>query len=293
MHEDISSNHFLLNRRLNNKSTPYLDPLNLVNWDCLSSDSYWLPESAISLYGTPYFDAFSCEQKIKLSHYEFINFVEAGLWLESLFMERISRNLRLNHFDIENACYHLHELREEAGHSLMFLELVKKSGISINNKHFRKINFANLFAKFAKFDSVLFWLAVYMGEDIPDKLNRYIRAHRTDVCPCIVDIINVHINDEARHIAHAKSKIFNDNHETPFRFNKLYCLGINKVFSNFVDAYYYPPNSLYYAAGLDKRNNWNKIVKNSESRTVFITNLTDQTRLTIQKNGVNILRTAG
>ena len=281
-----------LHEQLSRNSTPYDDPLKSIHWNELDMDSFWLPEDAISIFGTSEYENLLPEQKKRLSQVEFINFIEAGLWLESLFMERIGRSVRQDRAHLAELTYHLHELREEAGHSLMFLELIKLSQkmgeIKVPNKHFNRLNVANLFAKFAPFNSAMFWVAVLVGEEVPDRMNRYIRKNRESVCLPISEIVSIHIHDEARHIAHAKSMISNKLNGFSSLKTKIVSLLINKMFNDFVQAYYYPPQAIYIAAGLDKNINWQAISKKNHHTQEFVKNSISPTLDTINSQVVKL-----
>lgn len=277
-----------LSEQLSQCSAPYDDPLSAVNWSALDMDSFWLPEEAITLYGTEAYNQLSIGQQRRLSQVEFINFIEAGLWLESLFMERIGRSVREERNQLSDLTYHLHELREEAGHSLMFIELIKQSNLKIPIRHFKQLSFANLFARYAPFNGAMFWIAVLAGEQVPDKMNRFIRKNKNCVCSTIVDIVSIHIHDEARHIAHAKSMI-NSKLSMKFPFSqKVLNHFINKMFNDFVNAYYFPPNEVYYAAGLDEKTNWNKLATTNQHRRDFVDNSIMATIETINASGFQL-----
>lgn len=109
-------------RQLSGNSAPYRDPLAQVNWSQLNTNSFWLPEAALSVYGLPEFDALALAVRQRLSQYEFMNVMHCGLWLEGIFLQRMSRRLRPGMPRAEHE-YLLHELREETGHSLMFLRV--------------------------------------------------------------------------------------------------------------------------------------------------------------------------
>lgn len=277
-----------LHEKLSRSSTPYDDPLLNVRWQELEKDQFWLPEEAISVFGTAEYEILSETQKKRLSQVEFINFIEAGLWLESLFMERIGRSVRQDRQHLSELTYHLHELREEAGHSLMFLELIRLSDLNVPNNHFNRLNFANLFARYAPFNSAIFWVAVLIGEEVPDRMNRYIRKHKDMICRPIVDIVSIHIHDEARHIAHAKSMIHHRLSGVSGFKNNLMEIAINKMFNDFVRAYYYPPNSVYLAAGLDKKINWQQVSLKSHHRQHFVHSSIRPTLETINAQGVKL-----
>jgi len=281
-------NNSSLAEQLSQCSAPYDDPLSAVNWDALDMDSFWLPEEAISIYGTKAYESLSIGQQRRLSQVEFTNFIEAGLWLESLFMERIGRSVREERSKLSDLTYHLHELREEAGHSLMFIELIKRSGLQIPIRHFKKLNFANMFARHAPFNGAMFWIAVLVGEQVPDRMNRFIRKHKDCVCPTIVDIVSIHIHDEARHIAHAKSMISSKLENNSPVTQKALNFFINKMFHDFVNAYYFPPNEVYLSAGLNSNTDWNKVAKENKHRKDFVDNSITATIEAINARGFQL-----
>ena len=83
----------LLLKQLSENSRAYRDPLAAIDWPSLAQDGYWLPEPALSLYGLAEYDTLAEGVKRRLSQYEFINTLCCGLWLESLFLQRLSRRL--------------------------------------------------------------------------------------------------------------------------------------------------------------------------------------------------------
>ena len=78
-------------RQLSGNGVPYRDPLTLVDWTALDPDSYWLPETALSLYGLPEYGTLSDAVRRRISQYEFINVMQCGLWLEGVFLQRLAR----------------------------------------------------------------------------------------------------------------------------------------------------------------------------------------------------------
>src|SRR3990167_6470497 len=80
-------------RQLSENSLRYRDPVAAIDWSRLDQADFWLPEAALSLCGLPEFDVLAPEVRRRLSQYEFINVMLAGLWLERVFMQRVSRRL--------------------------------------------------------------------------------------------------------------------------------------------------------------------------------------------------------
>lgn len=285
--EQFSQSDRLL-EQLSRNSTPYHDPLDRVNWSALNQTSFWLPEEAISLYGLPVFDELPMEQRRALSHYEFMSFIEAGIWLESLFMERISRSLKKPRKRLPELIYHLHELREEAGHSLMFLELLKRSGPMLPNTRFYRYNMANMLALHAPFNSVGFWVAVLVGEEVPDRMNRFIRKHREKVCPTIYDIVSTHIIDEARHIAHARDALESQLSSMRGWQKKLVQPIIQRVFRQFIHAFYFPSPHVYELAGLSPGTDWARKARNNPHRIKFVDHCVQSSLRSLRQHGINL-----
>jgi hypothetical protein len=256
--------------QLGRNSIPYLDPLARVDWEALNLESFWLPEQALSLYGLDTYESLPLERRQSLSQYEFIHFIEGALWLESLFMERISRALGDRDADLSRTTYRLHELREEAGHSLMFLELMRRSRLPMPGTRFRRFNLANLLGRHAPYESAAFWIAVLIGEEVPDRMNRLIRKHRDDICPTIHDMITVHVIDEARHIAHARETLGNTVDRLSPLQRALFRPLMNAVFRQFVRAFYYPAPRVYELAGLPDGRRWARLARTNVHRTRFV-----------------------
>jgi hypothetical protein len=255
---------------LSRNSTPYLDPLGRVDWEALSLEDFWLPEEALSLYGLDAYAELPLERRQALSQYEFINFIEGALWLESIFMERISRSMGRVGSDLSRATYRLHELREEAGHSLMFLELMRRSRLPMPRTRFRRFNLANLLGRHAPYESSAFWMAVLIGEEVPDRMNRLIRKHRDQISPTVYDMITVHVIDEARHIAHARETLGGTVDRLSPLQRTLFRPVMNTVFRQFVHAFYYPHPRIYELAGLSDGRRWARLARQNAHRTEFV-----------------------
>ncbi|MBI2226362.1 MAG: diiron oxygenase, partial [Betaproteobacteria bacterium] len=163
-------------RHLSHNSTPYRDPLTSLDWDALDTRDYWLPPQAVSICGLPEFATLNEAVKRRLSQYEFINAILCGLWMENLFIARLGAALAADLGAAERACL-LHEIRDEAGHSLMFLKLLEASLLPVPARAWRPPRLADLAARRLPTDGLLFWLAAAVGEAIPNGFNRYVRRH--------------------------------------------------------------------------------------------------------------------
>ncbi len=286
MRKSQPTNSTELLEQLSRNSTPYMDALSRVDWEALDTESFWLPEEALSLYGLPVYQTLTHEQRIALSQFEFLHVLEAGLWLEGIFMERISRTIQHTDAHLGRLIYHLHELREEAGHSLMFLEVMRRSGLPRPRTRFYRMLTANLVGRYAPFDSTAFWIAVLIGEEVPDRLNRFIRKHREAVNPAIYDVTKVHIIDEARHIAHALDTLAARFASMPrWRMALLKPL-IKRLFRQFVRTLYFPSASVYDLAGLSPNTQWERLARNNPHRIRFVDDNIASTLRTLKAHGI-------
>ena len=241
-----------LSDRLSASSADYRDPLAQVAWETLDLERPWMPEEMVSLYGTPEWEALSEEQRRRLGQCELVAFLELGLWLEALFMQRIAaRTSQGPGRDLADYTYQLHELREEAGHSLMFVEAIRRSGIPPMASRSRRPRMATAFARMAPFDSAGFWATILIGEAVPDQVNRILS--RDERLPeAVRQVMGVHMREEARHIAFARSRVGERlDGLTPLRRRALARL-VRQVFRQFIDQCFYPPAAVYAEAGLER-----------------------------------------
>lgn len=269
-------------------STPYHDPVARVRWDRLRLDEYWLPAEAMSLHGLPEFMRLPEPQRMRLSQYEFLNFLEAGLWLEGMFMERIARSLAHRSSDRTALRYRLHELREEAGHSLMFLELMERSGLYIPAHCRRSVPLAHMFGRYAPIESLAFWLAVLIGEEIPDRLNRYIRRNGHAVCPVVIEMSTAHMIDEARHINYARQLIDERlNGVGPWRKAGVRAV-IHRLLRQFVSVFYYPAAPVYELAGLSPGRRWLAAARTNPNHLAFVEACVGPTLQLLRERGFEV-----
>lgn len=274
-----------LQEQLSRNSTPYVDTLARVDWDQLSTDQFWLPEPALSLYGLREYAELSEEQRRRLSQIEFLHVLEAGLWLEGIFMERLGRAMNRAK-SMSHRIYHLHELREEAGHSLMFLEVMRRSALPRPRTRFHRLRLANLLARHAPFDSFAFWIAVLIGEEIPDRLNRFVRKHRDEVSPAVYQVTRIHIIDEARHIAHARDILERRLVRMPSWQLGLLKPLIRSVFRDFVRALYFPTPHAYELAGLHPGRAWAQAAWTNPHRIRFVDECISTTLRALQEHDI-------
>ena len=256
-------------RQLSENSAPYRDPLAGINWSQLGAQGYWLPEAALSLYGLPGFDALAPAVRQRLSHYEFANVMHCGLWLEGVFLQRMSRRVRPAMPRAEHE-YLLHELREEAGHSLMFLRAIEAGGLAIPEGSWGAPRATHALSRVAPASGGLFWLAMLIGEDVPDKFNRYLRSQPDGVNPAVRQICTLHVLDEARHISLAGHRLESALAGTGALRRKLLSGAARLLLRQLARAFYFPPACFYELAGLTRGADWRAAALRHPARRRFV-----------------------
>ena len=276
-----------LPRQLSENSAPYRDPLAGVSWSQLGALGYWLPEAALSLYGLPEFDALAPAVRQKLSQYEFANVMHCGLWLEGIFLRRMARRVRPAMPRAEHE-YLLHELREEAGHSLMFLRAIEDGGLAIPDGSWRAPWAASAVGRAAPAGSGLFWLAMLIGEDVPDKFNRYLRSRPDGVNPAVRQICTLHVLDEARHISLARRGLQSALAGTGVLRRKLLSTAARLLLWQLARALYFPPARFYELAGLTRGTDWRAAALRNPVRRRFVADRIAPTARVLESCGLDV-----
>ena len=274
-------------RQLSENSAPYRDPLAGINWQQLGAPGFWLPEPALSLRGLPEYDALALPIRQKLSQYEFANVLHCGLWLESLFLQRMSRRLQPGMPRAEHE-YLLHELREEAGHSLMFLRAIEAGGLAIPEGSWRAPRAADAAARAAPAGGALFWLAMLIGEDVPDKFNRYLRSQPDGVNPAVRQICTLHVIDEARHISLAGHTLKSALAGIGAWRRTQYSAAARLLLRQLARAFYFPPARFYELAGLERGALWRAAALRNPARRRFVAERIAPTARVLESCGLQI-----
>ncbi len=259
-----------LQQQLSSRSTPYRDPLVRIPWERVDTAHPWMPEQALSVGGVGAFQELPEARRLALSHFEFMHLLQAGLWLEGIFLERLGRWAQRDCPEPSARVYCLHEIREEAGHSLMFLELIQRSGLAPPPSPFPHLALANLAGRHLPFRHAGFWLAVFIGESLPDRMNRFLHQHGTALCPAVHEMVHIHIVEEARHIAHARDTLERLLPGVARWQAPLLRLLTGSLLRRFADTLFYPGAALYEAAGLTPGTQWADLARANPQRRRFV-----------------------
>lgn len=253
-------------RLLNDASSPYRDPLARLKWDGLDLERWWLPPHALSLAGVEEFEGLSPLLERRLSQCEYLHLQETGFWLKSLFMRQMCAALDGSGPALQSR--YLHEIREKAGHSLMFVELSERSGLHIADAHRHRPRFLAACTRRVGVDSALFWALAVVGEELPDRLNRAVRqmSDSVPVCAVVYHLATLQVMDETRHIALARANC----EEVSQRLSGWQRALQAPLLSRFVGALarhlFYPPSVVYAAAGFERPRTWQQLARTNPVR---------------------------
>jgi len=281
------STHIELVEQLSRNSRPYRDPLARIDWERLDRDSHWLPETALSLHGIDRFDALPEPAHRALSQQEYLHFVGIDTWIKGLFMERLSRNMQDSSGNTALTRYRLHELREQAGHALMFLELQKRAVTVPYRNPAVSCRVLALLTRHTPVESLTYQLLMLIGAELPDRLNRMLRLHRSEICPAVYDMINLHVIDATRHITQARDAVDAGLRQPHGRRPWMHAL-VRLAFRRIVTLIFYPPAAVYERAGLKPGLQWQRAAQANAERRCFITACIAPTRRLLAQSGFEL-----
>ena len=182
----------------------YEDPIAAIDWQAAEAERPWLPKGL--LLGPDFHSAMPDDQFIALSRAEYTRLCAAGLWLEGLLINRVTESGLLG-LETEEARVMLQEIREETGHSLMFLEMIDRAGHD-DRPRLAGTHLLTAIAKRLRIETAEFWAMVFIGETVTDtfamKALKLSKPADDTICPVAEQVLNLHHREEARHIAAAR-----------------------------------------------------------------------------------------
>ena len=180
-----------------------------VDWDDPDlqvdrTDPRWEMFSADPLAETSWFRALPVERRAEIGLYRMASVMKTGWHFENL----LQRGLLQYAISLPNGApefrYLHHEVIEESQHTLMFQELVNRSGLPVKGLPRLIRALATLFVvPLARVDPSLFFWFVLGGEDPVDHLQKLQLASGSGH-PLTNRIYRIHVTEEARHLSFAR-----------------------------------------------------------------------------------------
>ena len=252
--------------RIAEHGRPYRDPIKAIQWTEADPKLPWLPKSL--LLGPDLLTYLDVEEFIKLSRAEFLRLCAAGLWLESLLINRVTESGMIG-IDTAEARVMLQEVREEAGHSLMFLEMIDRAGYD-NHPVLEGTKILTAVAKRLKVDSAEFWAMAYIGETVTDtfamKALKHSQTEQAPMCPVAEAVLAFHHREEARHIAAARQFLAGRMSGMSLQRRMIFSRVLRWLLNLFLDSTMYPSAESLRRAGLSNPITLARLIKNDPLR---------------------------
>ena len=264
----------------------YDDPLSRIDWNALDTDCWWLPPDALSLAGVPEFEALPARVRKRVSHVEYAHLLQAGLWLESVFIARLAALAHRSN-DVMRRARFLHEVREEAGHSLMFVELLHRSGFSMRPEQGPALRAVDALARLFPAGSAFFWALVVVGEELPDRLNRRLKRgiHDVTLSSVVYRMVQIHTRDEAAHAAYARGQCAQAMARTPNAVRALLSPALSLAIALYANHVYFPRSEAYACAGLADAERWRALARRNARRHAQVAEMLRPTLAFLRKSG--------
>jgi hypothetical protein len=181
-----------------------------VDWDAAEMqvdqlDPRWVPMASDPIVDTDWYRSRTADQAARYSLYRIAAAMKVGWHFENL----LQRGLLTWAMNLPNGApefrYVHHEVIEESQHTLMFQELVNRSGLPVRGMPWwSRLGAELIVMRMARWTPQAFFFLVLGGEDPIDHVQRIeLKAGRQH--PLALRIMRIHVTEEARHISFARS----------------------------------------------------------------------------------------
>ena len=228
----------------------YKDPITAIDWRSADAERPWLPRGL--LLGHESQVPIRADQFIALSRAEYARLCAAGLWLEGLLINRVTASGLLD-VDTQEARVMLQEIREETGHSLMFLEMIDRAGHD-DRPRLEGTRLLTAIAKRLHIETAEFWAMVFIGETVTDtfakKALKLADSSDDAICPVAEQVLALHHREEARHIAAARQFLAARISKMNRHRRWIFAGTLHWLLNLFLEATMYPSLESLYRAGV-------------------------------------------
>jgi hypothetical protein len=192
-------------RLLRSAAKKSYDPAVDIDWDAPPDpQKSWTPAHRVSLYGTELWDALDEDQRRELAKHEACSVAGAGVWFETLLMQRLLKDFYDDDPTSDRAQWALTEVADECRHSQMFARMTRVAGVP----SYGPVPWVRAMSKLY---SVVTWgpsayATILVAEEVLDRLQRE-QADDPDVQPLMRQVNKIHVMEEARHVSFARAEV--------------------------------------------------------------------------------------
>ncbi|GAA3635509.1 diiron oxygenase [Streptomyces chitinivorans] len=180
------------------------DPAVEVDWETpLDKDFHGASPEWSTLYGTPYWDELTEEQRKELTRQEAASVASTGIWFEMILQQMVLRDIYSKDPTSAEFQWALTEIAEECRHSIMFARGARKLGAPPYRPHRFAFELGRAFKTLAFGEAA--YAAILVAEEVLDVMQRdWMRDER--VVPFVRTINNIHVVEESRHMKFARDE---------------------------------------------------------------------------------------
>lgn len=192
-----------------------------IDWqEPITDDWLYCPESGVPFFSMPEYARFTASERVFLSRCRSASMAEAGIQLEQILIEGLTRLVRC--YDPRSPLYRfmMHELGEETQHVLMFSAWLKKLNLPTPQLDPQLRVALPILGLLASRQPVLFFMVVLTGELTTDVIQAdAIRDERLH--PTLRQLVRLHHVEELRHISFGKEFVRQEYQALPRAERKL------------------------------------------------------------------------
>lgn len=181
------------------------DPVTEVDWETpLDPSLHGASPEWSTLYGTPYWNELSEEERAELTRQESACVASTGIWFELILQQMMIRDIYAMDRTSAEFQWALTEIADECRHSIMFARGAEKLNAPAYLPRRRVLELGRLFKTFAAGEAA--YAAILVAEEVLDVMQRdWMTDER--VAPFVRTINNIHVVEESRHMKFARDEV--------------------------------------------------------------------------------------
>ncbi len=258
----------------------YVDPMSVVVWEQADSDRPWFPTHMVSIQGLPH------ETMLKLSRLDFARVALASVWLKGLTAARVAQRGLLSG-PTADARLILQELREEAGHALMFLRVAELAGLPEEAVSEQARAMEPLTHRL-RADGPALWAWAYLGEAVTDALVTKALREGEDICPVARQVMQLHHREQTRRIATCKAILSERLKRTGWLRRKGVAMLLPLLLRRYLKAMLFPGGAALAAAGVGDPHATARALLKDSARRAMASSCTAAALTTLRRTGLPV-----
>lgn len=258
----------------------YVDPISVVVWEQADPERPWFPPHLMSVPGLPR------DAMLKLSRLDFARVALASVWLKGLTAAKLAESGLLAR-PTGDARQVLQELREDAGHALMFLRIAEMAGLS---EHSIGVQVASLegLARRLRADRPALWAWAYLGEAVTDALVTKALREGDELCPVARQVMQLHHREQTRRMATCKAILTEKLKSTGWAYRKGVAMLLPVLLRRYLQVMLFPRAAALAAAGIPDAPAAARALWNDQGRRAFASSCAAAAVTTLRRTGLPI-----